>query len=270
MPSGLHDFLILRSLGAGTGGVCRLARRRADGKLYALKELEMPAEHSAASSVMQEIHILASLEHPYIVRYYDSFIEERKLFLVMEYATHGSLHSVLQIHQKSGQHIEESTLWKYTIQLLLGLHSIHRLRVLHRDVKVGALPPPPPHSTPPPPSLLPLPSRPFHLSLLAHLPTPSAHTSTSASSSQPQNIFLGAHDTVKIGDFGVSRLLTGSADLATTVVPPCSPSPRRVPSWPPLRPLLRTPSSASYLFPSKSLFMPLPLPLLLSRPSFMQ
>ena len=36
--------------------------------------------------------------------------------------------------------------------------------------------------------------------------------------SQPQNIFLGANDTVKIGDFGVSRLLNGSADLATTVV----------------------------------------------------
>ena len=136
MPSGLHDFVIMRSLGAGTGGVCRLARRRADQKLYALKELEMPADQGEASAVIQEIHILASLEHPFIVRYYDSFIEERKLFLVMEYATHGSLHSVLQRHQKSKQHIDELTLWQYAIQLLLGLHSIHKLRILHRDLKV--------------------------------------------------------------------------------------------------------------------------------------
>ena len=35
---------------------------------------------------------------------------------------------------------------------------------------------------------------------------------------KPHNIFLGANDTVKIGDFGVSRLLSGSRDLATTVV----------------------------------------------------
>ena len=96
----------------------------------------MPADQGEASAVIQEIHILASLEHPFIVRYYDSFIEERKLFLVMEYATHGSLHSVLQRHQKSKQHIDELTLWQYAIQLLLGLHSIHKLRILHRDLKV--------------------------------------------------------------------------------------------------------------------------------------
>ena len=142
MPSDLNDFVIMRSLGAGTGGVCRLVRRRADQKLYALKELDMPSDHCEASAVIQEIHILASLEHPYIVRYYDSFIQERKLFLVMEYATHGSLHSVLQRHQKSQLHIDEVTLWQYTIQLLLGLQSIHKLRVLHRDVKVNVVAPP--------------------------------------------------------------------------------------------------------------------------------
>lgn len=31
-----------------------------------------------SAAVQQEIHILASLEHPFIIRYYDSFIEERK------------------------------------------------------------------------------------------------------------------------------------------------------------------------------------------------
>ena len=51
---------------------------------------------------MQETHILASLEHPFIVRYYDSFVELRRLVLVMEYAENGSLHTVLQRHQKLG------------------------------------------------------------------------------------------------------------------------------------------------------------------------
>ena len=129
----------------------------------------MPSDQGEASAVLQEVHILASLEHPFIVRYFDSFVETRKLFLVMEYAPNGSLHTVLQHHQRLGRHVEEDTIWRYVLQLLLGLHAIHQRRIVHRDLK-------------------------------------------------PHNIFLGADDTVKIGDFGVSRLLSGSADMATTLV----------------------------------------------------
>jgi serine/threonine protein kinase len=130
----------------------------------------MPHDQGEANAVLQEVHILASLEHPFIVRYYDSFVEMRKLFLVMEYAPNGSLHTVLQQHQRTQRPLAEDTVWRYTLQLLLGLHTIHTVhRVVHRDIK-------------------------------------------------PHNIFLGADDTVKIGDFGVSRMLSGSADMATTLV----------------------------------------------------
>ena len=96
----------------------------------------MPTEQAEASAVLQEVHILASLEHPFIVRYYDSFVELRKLFLVMEYASNGSLHTVLQQHQRMQSPIEEVVIWQYTLQLLIGLHTIHSRRVLHRDIKV--------------------------------------------------------------------------------------------------------------------------------------
>jgi NIMA (never in mitosis gene a)-related kinase len=35
---------------------------------------------------------------------------------------------------------------------------------------------------------------------------------------KPHNIFLGENDVVKIGDFGVSRQLNSSRDMAQTVV----------------------------------------------------
>ena len=170
MPSsGTTDFTEIRQLGRGVSGSASLVRRHADQKLYALKELDLPAEQGEASAVLQEVHILASLEHPFIVRYYDSFVEVRRLFLVMEYAPNGSLHTVLTQHQRTNRPLVEDTVWRYTLQLLLGLHAIHTMRVVHRDIK-------------------------------------------------PHNIFLGADDSVKIGDFGVSRMLSGSADLATTLV----------------------------------------------------
>ena len=76
------DFQQIRQLGAGCSGVVRLVRRKADQKLYALKELELPHNPGEAAAALQETHILAALEHPFIVRYYDSFVEQRKLFLV--------------------------------------------------------------------------------------------------------------------------------------------------------------------------------------------
>ena len=169
MASSSKDFVVLRPIGSGQYGSVHLARRRADQRLYALKDIELPHGAREAAAVMQETHILASLEHPFIVRYYDSFVELRRLVLVMEYAENGSLHTVLQRHQKLGRPLGEGVLWRYAIQLLVGLHAIHRRRVVHRDIK-------------------------------------------------PHNIFLGAGDTVKIGDFGVSKLLSSTMPLANTFV----------------------------------------------------
>ena len=87
-------FTHLKQIGAGCGGTVKLARRKADNKLYALKELELPRDPQEAASVLQETHILASLDHPFIVRYYDCFVESQKLFMVMEYAPNGMLERV--------------------------------------------------------------------------------------------------------------------------------------------------------------------------------
>ena len=86
--SSSNDFTTVKQLGQGCGGICILARRHADKRLYALKQLEMPVDHSEAAEVLQECHILASLEHPFIVKYFDSFVEVHKLYLVMDMIIH--------------------------------------------------------------------------------------------------------------------------------------------------------------------------------------
>jgi len=121
------DFVPQKHLGTGVSGVVRLARRIADGRLYALKELELPRDSSEAAAILQESHILASVEHPFVIRYYDSFVEHSKLYLVMEYAPNGSLYSMLVEYQRVGKYVDEVLLWRYCIQLLVGLHAIHTL-----------------------------------------------------------------------------------------------------------------------------------------------
>ena len=87
----------------------------------------------------------------------------------MEYAPGGSLANYIEQHKRSRNLVAESDVWKFSVQLLAALHTIHCRRIVHRDIK-------------------------------------------------PQNLFLGSDGSIKIGDFGVSRILSSSRDLATTVV----------------------------------------------------
>ncbi len=49
----------------------------------------MPKE--VALEQLLEIELLAELESPYIVTYYDSFIEDTMINIIMEYCQHGDL-----------------------------------------------------------------------------------------------------------------------------------------------------------------------------------
>lgn len=43
---------------------------------------------------MKEVTVLKSISHPNIIKYYDSFVDEHYLYIVMQYAAKGDLHAV--------------------------------------------------------------------------------------------------------------------------------------------------------------------------------
>ena len=45
---------------------------------------------------MKEVQILKKLDHPNIIKYFGSFVEEASLYIVMEYAEGGDLHKILK------------------------------------------------------------------------------------------------------------------------------------------------------------------------------
>jgi len=45
---------------------------------------------------INEVHILSKLNNPYVVKYYDSFIDKNLLCIVMEYCDGGDLSSYLK------------------------------------------------------------------------------------------------------------------------------------------------------------------------------
>jgi len=125
---------MLTRLGQGSFGTVHKVRRRADNNIYVMKLIPIGQMDSRGQQdSINEVTILASLNHPYIVKYYDSFIENKTLHIVMEFCDKGDLCGV--IRAQMGRLLPEAKIWKFLIQMCLGLEYIHSKRILHRDIK---------------------------------------------------------------------------------------------------------------------------------------
>ncbi|KAK3281466.1 hypothetical protein CYMTET_10749 [Cymbomonas tetramitiformis] len=128
------DFVIGKVLGRGSFGVVYKCLRKEDKETYVIKEIDMGAMNNREQQeALNEVKILASVNNKYIVKYYDSFIAGRKLHIVMEFAENGCLHDHLKAQR--GKTLPEREIWKFLIQIVLGLFHLHGKHILHRDIK---------------------------------------------------------------------------------------------------------------------------------------
>jgi len=88
-------------------------------------------------NALNEVRILASLNHTNIVGYKEAFFEEetRTLNIVMEFADDGDLESKIQKCIKNKVPFSEKEIWNCLIQIIQGLKYLHENKVMHRDLK---------------------------------------------------------------------------------------------------------------------------------------
>lgn len=74
-----NDFFEYEEIGSGGFGKVYKVRNRLDGEFYAMKKIvfKKKMSHAQLKQVLREIKNLARLDHPNIVRYYQSWIEEQ-------------------------------------------------------------------------------------------------------------------------------------------------------------------------------------------------
>ena len=79
-------------MGKGAFGSAILYRRKIDGLLCIIKEINMlELTASDRQMALNEVKIMASMDHPNIVAYHDSFERDGVLMIEMEYADGGNL-----------------------------------------------------------------------------------------------------------------------------------------------------------------------------------
>jgi NIMA (never in mitosis gene a)-related kinase len=107
-----------------------------DPQYYVLKQISLfNMDKNQIEEVMNESKLLSSLDSHYIVKYYDSFVENNNLNIVMEYCDSGDLSKYLQINQGIVKRISEDKIWKFFFEISLGISYLHSKKILHRDLK---------------------------------------------------------------------------------------------------------------------------------------
>ena len=128
-------------IGNGTFGLIRKVRRKADGMLFARKELnfERMSERDR-KHIVSEVNILRTLQHENVVRYEERYVDTENgiLYIVMELCEGGDLGSVIKRCRRTKTHLPEETVWAYFAQMTAALEACHYRKVPSSATNVGA------------------------------------------------------------------------------------------------------------------------------------
>ena len=118
--SSLSDFAVLGRLGSGSYGTVFKVRRKADGGVYVAKVIriaELP--YKEQMDAIKEVQLLAEMDSPYIVRYFDSFIDKDSLHIVMEHCERGDLSRHLRkAGERGAKGLPEERVWSFLLQVI--------------------------------------------------------------------------------------------------------------------------------------------------------
>ncbi|XP_068944624.1 serine/threonine-protein kinase Nek10 isoform X5 [Petaurus breviceps papuanus] len=141
----IGNYAILDHLGSGAFGCVYKVRKRSGQNLLAMKEVNLhnPAfgkdkkdRDSSVKNIVSELTIIKEqLYHPNVVRYYKTFLENDRLYIVMELIEGAPLGEHFNSLKEKQHHFTEERIWNIFIQLCLALRYLHKeKRIVHRDL----------------------------------------------------------------------------------------------------------------------------------------
>ena len=131
-----NGYEIIKELGKGGFGRVLQVLRKSDNKYYAMKEITISGEpQEKINRIKAEAKFLSKFNSENIVKYYDSFENKNKFYILMEYCDGKNLKSFLDEYKEKNQLIEEKIISNIIRQICLGLIIIHDKNIVHRDLK---------------------------------------------------------------------------------------------------------------------------------------
>ncbi|KAK7492848.1 hypothetical protein BaRGS_00015986, partial [Batillaria attramentaria] len=117
---------------SGAYGAAVLYKKKDDDSLVILKEINMHDLTAAERQLaLNEVRVLAMLDHPNIISYFDSFEEDGVLMIEMEYADGGTLAQYLSQQDASVSSDREREVLTMFQQIVAAIRHIHEHNILH-------------------------------------------------------------------------------------------------------------------------------------------
>jgi serine/threonine protein kinase len=116
-------------LAEGASGIVYKAIRISDNQVICIKQSHPIQDPTELILCQTEFDVLRSMDHPNIIRCFDSFLFANRYFLVLEFAEFGDL------LKQVGKIQDEQDLLYISFQLIEGLRYLHERNVIHRDIK---------------------------------------------------------------------------------------------------------------------------------------
>jgi serine/threonine protein kinase len=130
----IGNYKLLDLLGQGGSADVYLGEHKYHRSYVAVKILRkraspFPTTNRWKKRGSNELHILSHVAHPYIIRMDEYGTQDNVQFLIMDWATQGTL---LDLFAKS---LPISTVATYVKQIASALQYLHMMHVIHRDIK---------------------------------------------------------------------------------------------------------------------------------------
>uniref|UniRef100_A0A8C9L820 non-specific serine/threonine protein kinase n=1 Tax=Pavo cristatus TaxID=9049 RepID=A0A8C9L820_PAVCR len=124
---------VVGELGDGAFGKVYKAKNKETGALAAAKVIETKNEDEL-EDYMVEIEILATCDHPHIVKLLGAFYWEGKLWIMIEFCPGGAVDATMLELDRG---LTEPQIQVICRQMLEALHYLHSKKIIHRDLKAG-------------------------------------------------------------------------------------------------------------------------------------
>jgi len=137
--SKIQEFTVIKKLGEGSFSEVYKVQKKSDKTEYAMKKVKMGKLSSKEKeNALNEVRMLASINHPNVIGFKEGFFEENSgcLCIIMEHADAGDMLAKINSHKKNNTNFTEKQLWHFFIQTVRGLKALHDLKIFHRDIKL--------------------------------------------------------------------------------------------------------------------------------------
>ena len=125
----LKGYKIIKHIGAGAQADVYQVISLKNRKIYAMKVNKDKNLNS------KEVQCLKKINSPTIIHLYESQILKEKEYMILEYAERGTLYERIKEYSKTNQKFNQIQILDWMTQIFIGLYSLHKKDIMHRDIK---------------------------------------------------------------------------------------------------------------------------------------